>query len=206
MPFTGSHPAAVLPLLGLPAVGAPLAGLRLVPAGLVAGSMAPDLPIFVPLPISPARAHALTGIVSVDLVVAAALAVGWRGFVQPVLLAAAPTAVRARLGPDFPPSTRSLSRALADLAVWGAVGAATHIGWDAFTHAGRWGTRRSRWLRADHGSLSGYAWAQYGSGVVGLVAMAVWTTRWYRRTPAVPEPTAVARLAPSVVMPGRRLS
>ncbi|MDQ7908342.1 DUF4184 family protein [Phytohabitans sp. ZYX-F-186] len=42
MPFTGSHPAAVLPLVrwGLP------------PAALVIGSMVPDLPYYLPTPVN----------------------------------------------------------------------------------------------------------------------------------------------------------
>lgn len=195
MPLTGSHPAAVLPLLGLPAL--PLLGVPLVPAALVAGSMAPDLPLFVPLPLPTWAAHAPSGIVGVDLALAAALLAAWRALLQPVLLAASPAGLRFRLGPPFAVPTRTSAggrgpaAGTAALAVSAAAGAATHLGWDAFTHDGRLGVRHIGWLRAAHGPLPGYEWAQYASGVVGAAVLARWAVRWYRRTPPrePPEPS-----------------
>ena len=61
-----------------------------------------------------------------------------------------------------------------------AIGAATHVGWDEFTHPGRWGTTALPALAASYpspvGPLAGYRYAQYASGAVGLaaVALAAW--------------------------------
>ncbi|MGY1732216.1 DUF4184 family protein [Geodermatophilus sp. SYSU D01045] len=57
MPFTGSHPAAVLPLLrtGLPA------------SALVAGSLAPDLLFHLPVDTG-VRTHTALAVVSTDVV------------------------------------------------------------------------------------------------------------------------------------------
>jgi hypothetical protein len=48
----------------------------------------------------------------------------------------------------------------------------THVGWDDFTHEGRWGVRQVAWLSAEHGALPGYKWLQYGMSVAGLVVVA----------------------------------
>lgn len=183
MPFTGSHPAAVLPLLG---TGLP-------PSALVIGSMAPDLPYFVPLPVGSGLTHTLVGVVTVDLALALAAYAVWHALLVPPLLAWAPQPLRDRLpersslrSPVDPqtgaPAWDDRSRRLALAAAGCAVGALTHVAWDSFTHAGRWGTQRVAWLEATHGPLQGYRWAQYASGVVGLVLLATWGRGWWRRT------------------------
>ncbi|MFB9322798.1 DUF4184 family protein [Cryptosporangium minutisporangium] len=52
-------------------------------------------------------------------------------------------------------------------------GALTHVGWDSFTHAGRWGARTVPWLRDSHeilgATFTGAKLAQRGSTVLGLV-------------------------------------
>lgn len=57
-----------------------------------------------------------------------------------------------------------------------AIGAATHVGWDAFTHPGRWGATHLAFLAASYpsplGPLPGYQYAQYASSVLGLLAIA----------------------------------
>ena len=60
MPFTGSHPAAVLPLLRTP----------LPASALVAGSIAPDVPFYLPVEL-PWATHTALAVVTVDLLVAA---------------------------------------------------------------------------------------------------------------------------------------
>ncbi|MCA0145941.1 DUF4184 family protein [Blastococcus sp. LR1] len=57
MPFSGSHPAAVLPFLRTP----PSA------SALVAGSLAPDIPYYVPLDL-PWRTHTALAVVTTDVV------------------------------------------------------------------------------------------------------------------------------------------
>ncbi|MCD0451488.1 DUF4184 family protein [Actinocorallia sp. API 0066] len=68
------------------------------------------------------------------------------------------------------------------------LGQATHLVWDGFTH---WtGPFVELWpvLREDFGPLRYYRWGQYGSGVLGGLAVAVWLARWLRRAPRRPEP------------------
>lgn len=180
MPFTGAHPAAVLPLAR---TGLPL-------SALVIGSMAPDVPLFVPpLRAGYALTHSAVGVMTVDLVLGLAVVVVWHGVLAPVGAGALPRAARARLGPGRP---ASLGHVLGDavtasrVALALVVGAVTHVVWDLFTHEGRWGVRVVQVLASDIGPWPAYRWAQYLSGVLGVVVLAVAVARWWRRAGAGP--------------------
>jgi hypothetical protein len=185
LPFTGSHPAAVLPLLRAP-----------VPvSALVIGSLAPDAPLYLPrVPRWPT--HSLLGVLTVDTALAAAGWAVWHGLLARPALAAAPTALRARLTTTRPGLRRrlrspgSVARAVAGL----AAGAATHVLWDEFTHAGRWGTAHLPALRGTWRGRPVTVWAQDASGVAGAAALAVSFARWWRRTP--PDPAVGSAGAP----------
>jgi len=157
VPVTLAHPAAVLPLRGL---GLPL-------SALVIGSMAPDLPVFAQAWGVYGFTHDLAGIVTVDLAVSLLLLAFWDCWGRDALVDLAPSRVRDRL-----PARARIGKTAWVLAPLAAVvGSATHVGWDAFTHPGRWGVRLVPWLQEQHGALSGQQWAQYGSGVVGLLVV-----------------------------------
>jgi hypothetical protein len=175
MPFTGSHPAAVLPLLGL----------GLVPSALIIGSMTPDLPYYLPVHLNSATTHSFLGILGVDLILGGLAFVLWQFLIAPLAVAAASPSVRGRLAPGLPTPWRqqvSSPRAVLLIVVSLWIGAATHVLWDEFTHDGRWGYRHLGWLAGQHGPLPGYRWAQYGSGVIGavLIALSIWY--WWRST------------------------
>src|SRR2546421_8312948 len=108
MPFTGSHPAAVLPFLRW-----------LPPGALVVGSMAPDFPYFVPVGVTGATTHAALGVVTVDVLLAAAAWVLWRFLVWPAGLGLAPP-LRGRGGAAAPGRPLLLAPAV-------ALGAAPHV-------------------------------------------------------------------------------
>jgi hypothetical protein len=172
MPFTGSHPAAVLPFVR-----------RLPASALVFGSMAPDFPYYVPLPVSGPTTHSWLGVVTVDVVLAAAAWAVWRFLVGPAVLALVP-ALRRRL-PRLPDEGPPVLVAVAFV-----VGNATHVAWDSFTHGDMWGPEHLPALRATYGPVPGYAWAQYASSLVGGAVLLWWCWRWWRRQPvtAVPPP------------------
>lgn len=190
MPFTVSHAAAALPLLrtGLPA------------SALVIGTMSPDLPYYLPLPLPlPAgwATHSAVGVVTVDLLLAAGAWALWHGLLVAPALAAAPTGLRARLVGCVAVGLRlRLSSAgqvfLVLLSL--VVGAATHVLWDEFSHPGRWGTRHIALLEDEVGGLPGYRWVQYASGLVGGLALLAWGVGWWRRT--APEPAGPGRWWP----------
>lgn len=188
MPFTGSHPAAVLPFVGT----------ALPTTALVAGSMAPDVPVFLHAGPHYVQTHTPIGVLTVDALLGGLMLVIWHLLLAAPARAAAPAALRARLS--------SRGRAVPNLVLGYlalVVGGFTHIGWDEFTHHDRAAVRHIGWLHQEHTlagfQLPGYSWAQYGSTVVGLVILAMWTVRWYRRTrpnsrpvPGMPLPVRIA--------------
>jgi len=179
VPFTGSHPAAVLPLIGI----------GLAPSALVIGSMSPDFPYFAPGPFDADFTHSLVGVVTADVVLSLVVYAVWHALLAPAGLVVAPQSLRRRLPPDAAPGLRrrvSSPRLVLLLALACAVGALTHVLWDSFTHEGRWGVRHVPWLNEQHGALPGYLWAQYVSGVIGAAMLAVWCVRWWRSTPHAP--------------------
>jgi Domain of unknown function (DUF4184) len=178
VPFTGSHPAAVLPLLRTP----------LPASALVIGSIAPDVPYFV-LGRPAWTTHTALAVVSTDLLIGAAVWLVWHALLAGPALAAAPAGLRARLvgrvrvgvGVRLGSVRLVVLTALALV-----VGAATHVLWDEFTHAEGWGPEHLGALRLRVGGLAGFGWAQYASGVLGALAIGWWLRRWWVRTPVQP--------------------
>ena len=81
MPFTGSHPAAVLPLLRTP----------LPASALVAGSIAPDVPS--PLPGPPPWRRTALAVVTVEVMLGGLAWALWHALLAPAVL---PARVRGR--------------------------------------------------------------------------------------------------------------
>lgn len=185
MPVTLAHPAAVLPLRGL---GLPL-------SAMVIGSMAPDLPVFSQSWGIYGFTHSLLGIVTVDLALTLLLLGFWDLVGRDALVDTAPSVVRDRL-----PATQRIGRTAWLLAPLAAViGSTTHVVWDAFTHAGRWGVRAVPWLQEMHGPLRGEQWAQHASGVVGLAVVGAAIVAVVRNPPVAD--AGRARRLPVVVLP-----
>jgi hypothetical protein len=181
VPFTLSHPAAALLLRrsGLPV------------AAVVAGTMAPDLPMFLPGRNGYGFTHSWTGTVTVDLVVALAGFAAWVLLLRDACVDLAPAAVRDRL-----PETSRLNARQWVLAPVGAViGSWTHVVWDAWTHPGRWGVRQVTWLHTPHDGVLGAQWAQMVSTALGLLVVVAWVAVTLRRLPRRPRPPRVPVLA-----------
>ncbi|RKR89645.1 uncharacterized protein DUF4184 [Micromonospora pisi] len=187
MPFTGSHPAAVLPFMRS----------GLVPSALVIGSMAPDLPYFVPTTFDGTTTHTLASALTVDVLLGGVAFAVWQAALAPFAIAIAPAALRDRIDSRLPRGAtfhlRSLRR-VAVLAASLALGAVTHVVWDSFTHLGRWGTRHIGWLAEIHAGLPGYRWAQYASGLIGGAALLGWFVHWWHTS--TPQPRTDPRTAP----------
>ncbi|MEV4614592.1 DUF4184 family protein [Kitasatospora sp. NPDC049258] len=165
MPFTFSHPAAVLPLLD----GARGRG-PLVAAGLVAGSMAPDLPFFADSLLPGVyryggSTHRWWAVPTLDVALAAASVALWRGLWR--------TAAAELLPGRLPAATRPGGAAGPGwFAVSAAVGAASHLLWDSFTHQGRAGVRALPVLGRTVAGVPLYRALQYGSSLAGLAVLA----------------------------------
>jgi hypothetical protein len=174
MPFTASHAAAVLPLLRTP----------LPASALVIGSMAPDFPFF--LPFDPGiRTHTAAAIVTTDLLFGIPAWFLWHALLAAPALWAAPRPLRARLsGIPLGVGVRLRDlRAVLLTVVALAVGSATHVLWDEFTHARRWGPEHLPALDQTWWLMPGYRWLQYGSSLAGALVLLVWLARWWRRAP-----------------------
>ncbi|MFD6759975.1 DUF4184 family protein [Streptomyces roseolus] len=201
MPFTLSHAAAVLP--GLRRDGT--ARGPLVASALVAGSFSPDLTYFAATVVPGAMAfgdvtHSPVGILTVDVLIAAALVGLWLTVREP-LVGLLPARWRGRVY-GVVRGRPWRERRPAGLAAWFAVsavlGAVTHVVWDAFTHLDRWGTRALPFLSEVVAGFPVYLYAQYGGSALAL-ALLGWFTAWaLRAVPAGAEPPA------AVPAPGRR--
>ncbi|MFE7132049.1 DUF4184 family protein, partial [Streptomyces sp. NPDC057638] len=188
MPFTLSHAAAVLP--GLRRTG----GARgpLVASALVMGSLAPDMTYFAASVVPRAMefgtfTHGPLGVVTVDAVTTAVL-VGLWVLVRDPALALAPVRYRGRLHGWLRGRPERMGPVFALRFYLSAViGSATHVVWDAFTHADRWGTRLVPVLNETVGGFGGYQIAQYGSSAAALVVLVWFVWPALRRKPvAVP--------------------
>ncbi len=175
MPFTGVHPLAVLPLAR---TGLPL-------SALVVGSVVPDFALFVPFRVpfdAVVRSHTPLGLLTIDLPAGLLLWLLWHALLAPAAHAASPGELRARLGEDGLPGVRRRLRRPHLVVAGIVVGAATHVVWDEFTHAGRWGARHVPGWATTFAGLPGWLWAQYLSGVLGLALLAFWARRWWARS------------------------
>ncbi len=102
VPVNFAHPAAMLPLrrLGLPA------------AALVAGSMAPDAPVFASEWGWYAVTHSWLGILVIDPLIAVAALAAWSFVARDAVADLMPDPVRLRLAPSARPSKRALALAV----------------------------------------------------------------------------------------------
>lgn len=185
--MTLSHPAAILPLRGL---GLPT-------TALVLGCTLPDVPVFLGRWDLYHQTHSLLGVLVLDVVAAMVVAIAWFVLVRDVAVDVAPDVVRSRLAPRARWSRSEWL--LAPVAA--AVGAATHVGWDELTHGHGWVVARVGWLRDEHGGLHGYQWAQYTSGVVGLVVVVVAVVVHLRGLPVVRPASGSWRVLPRPTLP-----
>ncbi len=164
MPFTLAHPALVLPLRrsGLPLTA------------LVAGSLSPDVPLYVPGGLLGSRdeghswTHTWFGLAVFDLPVGILMVVAWTYLLAEPLRDAAPDALR-----DRPRRRRALPRS-----AWWSVPLAVllanlgHLGWDQFTHEPSWTTNRVPFLDQVVAGIPMSRWLMYAFSVLGLVAIA----------------------------------
>ena len=141
MPFTPSHIAAALPFLRTPLPVAPL----------VIGTMAPDVPYFLPLRIPRDLTHSLAGVPTVDLAITIVLVLLWYAVLRPPVVDLLPAVVRERMLPRGPlgwrPPGRAWLPAIGRAVLASLLGILTHLAWDAFTHQNSPIVRASRAAR-----------------------------------------------------------
>jgi hypothetical protein len=184
MPLTLSHPAAAIPLRRL------LGRLASLPA-LILGSMAPDFPYYAFVTVPRTVTHTLGSVFWFSVPATLVAFVLFDRLLRTPLLFLLPVAVRCRI-PERPPRRLTPGTLLA-VCVSGAVGAATHLAWDSFTHAGGAAVTRFAIFRTFVVELGGlrfplYDVLQFASTVAGVALMLVWVRRWIALTPPQPLP------------------
>jgi hypothetical protein len=177
MPFTPAHAAAVLPLRRL---GLPL-------SALVAGSTVPDVPMFLPGRPGYDLTHSLWAVLTLDVLLASASVWLWFAVVRDAYADVTPW-LRDRV----PATARLTPQQWALVPAAAALGALTHVVWDAATHEGRWIATRVPWLAAEHAGVAGAQWAQWASGVLGLLVVTGYAAWWLARRPVAPRAARVA--------------
>lgn len=187
MPFTPSHAVVALPFAhSVPGLAAAVA----------VGAMTPDLPLFIRrLPVTYAMTHSWSWL-PLTVALAAALLALWWMVLRPAVRELSPKPLAERMPAEWDGRVR-LARPLVvvPILILGlAIGVATHIAWDGFTHEGRPGVVALGW-DALWGPLPAYKWMQYGSSVVGLAVLALAAGLWLR--PRLR--SHVARALPEVV-------
>ena len=176
MPFTLAHPAVALPLRRV-------LGRLGSPSALAVGSMIPDLAYFLPLGVSGAQSHSVSGLVWFCLPAGVLGWVAYRVIVRPFVLQLMPDALALRVGPgnamDWSPP------ALLPVGVSVLLAAATHVAWDSFTHSTGFVVQALPVLRQPVHLVDWYqphvfTLLQHGSTLAGLSVLAFWGFRWFR--------------------------
>jgi hypothetical protein len=163
MPFTLSHPAAVIPLRR------PL-GRCAVLSALVIGSMAPDFAYFVGVQSLRANTHTLASIAWFSVPLGWIAYLGFQCVLKRPAIFLLPRGFRARL--DAAPKLQSFWPVTGCL----AIGALTHIGWDSFTHDSgalvqRLPSLRHLWVELWGHPVGSYQILQHGSTLLGIAGI-----------------------------------
>ncbi|MGW6729191.1 DUF4184 family protein [Nocardia sp. NPDC055029] len=186
VPFTLAHPLVVLPFrrfLPLPA--------------LIAGSVAPDVVYYLPIPVSGSMTHSPLGVLGWDLVIGLALLSAFR-------LSAGPAAALLPCRAVLPAPVHSGTWGRASSTIIALVlGAMTHIVWDSFTQTAGFAVQHWDLLRAPvlepH---KAYNVLGYASSLVGTAVLACLLVRRTRRhPPTMPAPWRRAVLTVLLLAP-----
>lgn len=183
VPFTFSHPVAVLPLARLKWLSLP---------ALVVGSMSPDFIYFLQLRPGRQFGHTLPGLFLFSLPVGFVVLFIFRVLLERPLDDLLPRRVGRAVLPFT--LTRPSWRRLLGVAISLLLGALTHIVWDAFTHANGWGVAAVPLLNRElFPGVPLHKLAQHGSSVLGLAGIAGWLYKRRNRDPLPSPPRFSAR-------------
>ena len=156
------------------------------------GTFAPDLEYFIRLAAGSGWGHTFSGVFGMSLPLGLVALWLFHRLVKVPLVYLLPESVRARLSSQLAPFRFGPPMRYLNIVVSLLVGVITHVIWDSVTHRGRWLDRLVPWLHHFHripvlGGLTVFGMLQILSSVAGLVILAVWSRRWYRRTQPDPQ-------------------
>jgi len=182
MPFTLSHPVAAIPLKKY-------LGDYGVLSALFIGAMAPDFVYMLPSEFVyyyRLTSHSLMGLFKVCLPMGILFFYLYHLFMAPVIVSVFPESLLRRLPPHLclgrcPPMNNGHAIIISIL-----IGSATHIIWDAFTHADAIPQYieplRTPLLTLDNWEIMPFRVIQHLSTVLGLMLLLWWIWRWYCET------------------------
>jgi hypothetical protein len=174
MPFTFSHPAAILPIHSRFKNWIPFSALLI-------GSMVPDAAYYLPIPEHfRTNSHTLLGTLSTSLPAGILL---WLIYywLAPSIVFLLPSPHREAIPPQLRPRLVSLPQALG-VAVGVLIGAWSHVLWDSFTHVRGWIVRHVPLLQARlfGTGMPAYKGLQYLSSVFGLCVLFYAYNKWLK--------------------------
>src|SRR5450432_3949211 len=177
MPFTLSHAAASLPFRRLNPIW---------PA-LVIGTFAPDLQYFIWISDEDRSGHHFPDVLLFTLPFALLVLWVFEWVVKGPVIELLPSGLQRRLRDKTEPLSFSSWRQFGLIVLWTAVGIATHVGWDQFTHsyselAAHWNLLRAVLPLPSGHSIQFAHLLQHISTIGGIAVLAVWFIAWYRRT------------------------
>ena len=175
---------------------------------LVVGSLSPDFEYFVYLRPERSISHDLVGVPLMDVPLGLLALWLFDAVLKRPMAQLLPRPLRERVFPACGPVRWPIPAVLG----WLAVGAFSHLAWDAFTHGGGWVVGRVPALSAS--PLPGirvYHLLHFVSTVVGLALLAYWSWSWVRRQVPVPgaadsEMPSTTRAAVAITLVGIALA
>ena len=176
MPATFAHPIAVLPLSRRP----------LVFSALVVGSLAPDFEYLLRLAPRSTVGHTVLGLFTFCLPLGLAVVWFWHAFLKVPLLELLPDRHYRALLPLSHPFSLTPALRFGVVALSVLLGAATHVGWDAFTHSNGWAVLEfpllsTPVLHTPFGTLRMFKLLQHGSTLLGSLGLIAFYFRWLGR-------------------------
>lgn len=158
MPYTLSHVIIALPISVI--------SKRKVPVVAVAvGSISPDFPYMVALSPTHAPGHSMLGVLLYCLIPSLLFLFGWYRWLEKYTLEFWKLPAR---------SDSSEMPSIGLIIVGVLLGAYSHVLWDATSHSYGFIAENSQFLNDTYFTKPLYKWNQYGSGVLGLIALGFW--------------------------------
>ena len=175
MPFTLAHTAAALPFRRL----------RLVLSALIVGTVAPDCEYFLRLGPAGGYGHTPKGALLLSLPLGLAILWIFHALVKEPAASLLPDSLQRRLPMDsfHFGGPKRIALIVASL----ALGIATHLVWDSFTHRTmwlywHWPFLQRRLQLPGIGPVPVYKALQHFSTTLGLLILMVWFAHWYKST------------------------
>jgi uncharacterized protein DUF4184 len=184
VPFTLAHPAAAVPFRRC----------GLVLSALVVGSVVSDFEYFIRLEPHGRLGHTMPGIVLITFPGAFAALWIFHACMKRGLAALLPLSTQRRLQPYLQGFRFAGGRRVALIAMSIAVGIATHLVWDSFTHQDTIVYQHWMWLHSIielpvlERPMPVYRMLHLLSSVLGCLVLAFWTWLWWVQAPEWPTP------------------